>query len=298
VARPALAADRALQVIDLLVAHPTEWFTLAEVSRRTEINGASAHALLTVLSRAGYLQRHPTRKTYALGPALVASGTAALDQLPCVRAGQEEIGGLSRELGLEVVLTSPTDDEIIVVGTAGHPSEFGTVLQVGQRLPLSPPLGSVFLAWSAPQRVEQWLARARPALGPPEIEQQHRILEAVRSRGYSIGLESTARRGLGDAVAAVTERSWSAGPGTVDDLLAALSRVPYQLTALDDHRAYDVSMIAAPAFDANRNVAVAITVSGLAPAASAAEVIGVAERLRGVALVITKRARGRLPDGR
>jgi DNA-binding IclR family transcriptional regulator len=296
-ARPALAADRALQVIDLLVAHPSEWFTLAEIARRTDINPASAHALLTVLSRSGYLQRHPARKTYALGPALVASGAAALDQLPSIRAGQAEIAGLSDELGLEVVLTSPTEEEIIVVGTAGHASEFGSVLQVGQRLPLSPPLGSVFLAWSSPEQVERWLARARPALGRAEIEQQHRILQAVRSRGYSIGLESPARRGLGDAVASLApERSPLAGRGTVEDLLAALSRVAYQLTALDERRTYDVSMIAAPVFDANRNVAVAITVSGLAPAVPAADIISVAERVRGAALVITKRARGRLPE--
>ncbi len=216
-----------------------------------------------------------------------------------IRAGQEEIAGLGRELGLEVVLTAPTEEEILVVGSAGHASEFGSVLQVGQRLPLSPPLGSVFLAWSAPDRLERWLSRARPPLGPDDIDRQHRVLEAVRSRGYSIGLESTARRGLGDAFAAIPAGTGGpTAPGTVDDLLTALSRVPYQLTALDDRRTYDVSMIAAPVFDANRNVAVAITVSGLAPGASAAEVIAVAERVRGVALVITKRARGRLPgDG-
>jgi DNA-binding IclR family transcriptional regulator len=297
VARPALAADRALRVIDLLVAHPTEWFTLAEIARRTDVNSASAHALLTVLSRSGYLQRHPARKTYALGPALVASGAAALEQLPWIRAGQDEITALSRELGLEVVLTAPTEEEIIVVGTAGDASQFGSVLQVGQRLPLSPPIGSVFMAWSPPDRVDRWLARARPPLGPAEIEQQHRILQAVRSRAYSIGLESSARRGLGDAVATHTsERGLSSGPGTVDDLLAALSRVPYQLTALDDGRTYDVSMIAAPVFDANRNVAAAVAASGLAPAAPATDVISVAERVRGVAVVITKRARGRLPE--
>ena len=54
--RPALSADRALQVIDVLVAHPTQRFTLTELSRRTSINPASAHALLAVMLRAGYVQ--------------------------------------------------------------------------------------------------------------------------------------------------------------------------------------------------------------------------------------------------
>src|SRR5258708_37627648 len=72
--RPALSGDRALQVIDVLVAHPTQRFTLTELSRRTAINPASAHALLAVMLRAGYVQRHPEHKTYTLGPALVAAG--------------------------------------------------------------------------------------------------------------------------------------------------------------------------------------------------------------------------------
>jgi DNA-binding IclR family transcriptional regulator len=294
VSRPALAADRALQVIDLLVAHPTESFSLAEITRRTGINPASAHALTAVMLKSGYLQRHPTQKTYALGPAMVASGAAALDQLPAIRAAQAEIGGLSADLQLEVVLTAPTDDEIIVVGAAGDASEYGSVLQIGQRLPLSPPLGTVFLAWSPPARIEQWIARARPSLGAGEIERQHRVLDAVRSWGYSIGLESPARRGLGDAVAHAGDGE--AGPGTVDDLLAALAQVTYQLSSLDDHRSYDVSMIAAPVFDTNRRVCAAITVSGLAPAAAPTDIVAVAERVRGAALVITKRARGRLPE--
>jgi len=292
--RPALAADRALQVIDLLAAHPTESFSLAEITRRTGINPASAHALTAVMLKSGYLQRHPTQKTYALGPALVASGAAALDQLPAIRAAQAEIAVLSAELQLEITLTAPTDDEIIVVGAAGDASEYGSVLQVGQRLPLSPPLGSVFLAWSPPGRIEEWIARARPSLGPIEIERQHRVLEAVRNWGYAIGLESPARQGLGDAVAHA--RGAVAGPGTVDDLLAALAKVPYQLSSLDEQRSYDVSMIAAPVFDTNRRVCAAITVSGLAPAASPTDIVAVAERVRGAALVITKRARGRLPE--
>ncbi len=310
-----------------MVAHPTEAFTLAEITRRTGINPASAHALTAVMLRSGYLQRHPTQKTYALGPALVASGAAALDQLPAIRAAQAEIGWLSEEMQLEVTLTAPTDEEIIVVGAAGDASEFGYVLQIGQRLPLSPPLGSVFLAWSSPARIEQWLARARPPFSPTETERHRRVLEAVRSWGYAIGLESPARRGLGAAVAPARDpgpagtavasgRDPGPGgtavahapgrdpgppgpsvvPGTVDDLLAALAKVPYQLSSLDDHRTYDVSMIAAPVFDANRRVCAAITVSGLAPAVAPADIVAVAERVRGAALVVTKRARGRLPE--
>jgi len=120
-------------VIDVLVAHPTQRFTLTELSRRTAVNPASAHALLAVMLRAGYVQRHPEHKTYSLGPALVAAGETALEQLPALRMARDRLGSLSNELELEVVLTSPTEDEIIFVARAGRPSAFGLVLQVGQR---------------------------------------------------------------------------------------------------------------------------------------------------------------------
>ena len=285
--RPALSADRALQVIDVLVAHPTQRFTLTELSRRTAINPASAHALLAVMLRAGYVQRHPEHKTYTLGPALVAAGETALEQLPALRMARDRLGSLSDELALEVLLTSPTEEEIIFVARAGRPSAFGLVLQVGQRVPLHPPIGSVFLAWSSDDKVARWLDRAIPPLAPDDVDHQLHTLAAVRERGFSIGLESTARQGFGQAM--LEER------GPINDLLAALGRVPYQLDVLEERETYDVTMIAAPIFDANREIVAALTVVGFAPGLPADEIVRVGVTVRNAAVVITKRSQGKLP---
>jgi DNA-binding IclR family transcriptional regulator len=296
--RPALAADRAIQVIDLLTLHPTERFNLTEITQRTGVNPASAHALMAVLLHAGYVQRHPTHKTYALGPALVAASAAALEQLPGIRAAQAEIGELSRELELEAVVTVATEDEIIVVGRALHASAYGSVLAVGQRLPLAPPFGSVFLAWSASAEIERWLARSEPALDARETEDQHRALELVRTRGYSLAFDSPARREVGEVVAHRATSVPADDHDHLDELVAALAHGgDYHVMALDESRTYDVSMIAAPVFDANQRVTAAITVCGFAPAMPATEVIRIGERVRGLALVITKRTHGRLPPG-
>jgi DNA-binding IclR family transcriptional regulator len=286
--RPALSADRALQVIDVLVAHPTQRFTLTELSRRTAVNPASAHALLAVMLRAGYVQRHPEHKTYSLGPALVAAGETALEQLPALRMGRDRLGSLSNELELEVVLTSPTEDEIIFVARAGRPSAFGLVLQVGQRVPLHPPLGSVFLAWAPTEKVARWLDRAEPALSADEVDHQLHVLQAVRERGFSIGLESSARQGFGQAM--LEER------GAISDLLAALGQVPYQLDVVEEKATYDVTMIAAPIFDANREIVAALTVVGFAPGLPAQEIVRIGVTVRNAAVVITKASHGKLPD--
>ena len=55
--RPALAATRAISILDFLAAHPDDAFTLSDLAARLGINVASAHALLTVLVEAGYLGR-------------------------------------------------------------------------------------------------------------------------------------------------------------------------------------------------------------------------------------------------
>ena len=286
--RPALSADRALQVIDVLVAHPTQRFTLTELSRRTAINPASAHALLAVMLRAGYVQRHPEHKTYTLGPALVAAGETALEQLPALQLGRERLSSLSDELELEVLLTSPTDEEIIFVARAGRSSAFGLVLQVGQRVPLQPPLGTVFVAWSSADKVNRWLSRAHPALTAADVEHQLHTLAIVRDRGFSIGLESSARQGFGQAM--VEER------GSPTDLLAELGRVPYQLDEVEEKATYDVTMIAAPIFDANRSVVAALTVVGFAPGLPAPEIVRIGVAVRNSAVVITKQSQGRLPE--
>ena len=293
--RPALSADRALAVIDLLTRRPSERFTLSELVRDTGVNGASLHALLAVLERRGYVQRHPVHRTYGLGPALVAAGTVALDQLAGIREARHELDTLSASLDLEVVLTAPAGAEIVVVGRAGHDSAFGESLRVGRRLPLVPPFGTVFLAWSTDDEIEQWLARARPALSAEEVDAQRRSIASVRARGYAVALESGARRAFGSAVTGADRTGPDEAAG-LDDLLAQLAHGRYQLDTLDEGGTYEVAMVAAPIFDAQGRVIAAIAASGFPPAIGAGELRRVADEVRGRATIITKRTHGRVPD--
>ena len=61
--RPAPGAERVVAVLNFLAAHPDESFTLSELSRRLDLNKATCHALLMTLTQAGYLLRHPTRRS-------------------------------------------------------------------------------------------------------------------------------------------------------------------------------------------------------------------------------------------
>ena len=56
-ARPALAASRAIDILNFLASRPDETFSLSELARRTGVNVASTHAIVAALTQAGYLNR-------------------------------------------------------------------------------------------------------------------------------------------------------------------------------------------------------------------------------------------------
>jgi DNA-binding IclR family transcriptional regulator len=285
--RPALAATRSAAILNFLAANPSEAFTLSDLAERLGVNVASMHALLNALTDAGYLTRHPRLRTYTLGPSVIALGTAALETHPEIDLARDAARELARETGLEVAVTTVAGDHIVFVARAGEGSPRAVPVHVGQHVPFAPPLGSVFVAWGDEA---QWLARADDA------ESLRPILTAVRGRGYSIALEAETRKELGHALDDLASvPSDDTLRGAVDRIVTDLGRREYQVIDLDPERAYDVSMIAAPVFGPGGDVALAITLLGFGPELAGSQVARYGERLRDVALVVTRRARGRVP---
>jgi DNA-binding IclR family transcriptional regulator len=160
-------------------------------------------------------------------------------------------------------------------------------VHVGQRVPLAPPLGAVFVAWGDAQ---PWLARAE------DPDRMRAVLDGVRARGYSIALEAEARRGLWSALDHLADTPADAGlRGTVDDLVVELGHGEYQVQELDRAQTYDVSMVAAPVFGTAGEVVLALTLVGFPAGLSAEQIAAHGERLRDVGLVVTKRSNGRVP---
>ena len=63
--RPALAASRSLEIIELFTSFPERTFTFSEVIKATKINTASCHAILNVLTEKGYLLRSDINRSAA-----------------------------------------------------------------------------------------------------------------------------------------------------------------------------------------------------------------------------------------
>ena len=196
-ARPAPAASRAIQILDLLVTHPTERFTLTELVRRTGMSLGSAHATLAVLEGSGHVSRNATTRAYSLGPALVVAGVVALEHHPAIDAARQVIEPLATQLGIEVVVSARPVNEIIFVARSGQHSAFGPGVREGERVPLVPPLGAVFLAWSDEREIKQWLSRS-PDSPSAAIARYEASLDLARTRGFAVTAGSDTQRQLGE----------------------------------------------------------------------------------------------------
>lgn len=287
-ARPSPGVERAIAVLDFLAAHPGEGFTLSELARRLELNKATAHALLATLTESGYLLRHPTRLTFQLGPALIALGAAAHGQFEAADFALEEMRSLSDELGLECLATTAVGDEMLIVSRAGPPRSLNSV-QPGQRLPLTPPLGSVFMAWASDEEVERWLTRA-----PAEDTDHYRAgLEAVRRRGYAVGLEADPRAALGQALRGLADDDRARL--LVDQLIDELGHQEYILTAIDRQGRYLVNHLVAPVFGPDGDVVLALSLFGFTGAITGKQVERYGDRLLEATRNVTKSIHGREP---
>lgn len=291
-----MAAARAVDVLDYLAAHPLEAFSLSELARALGVSMASELSVLRALEDAGYVHRHPRHKTYSLGPALVAVGRAALARHPAVEDARAEMRGLAERCDAECVGSVVVGDEIVIVGVVGRPRRDGADVRVGQRVPLVPPLGPVFLAWSGADDVERWLGALGSGAGEQERARYREALDVVRRRGFSVGLDSGAReesgRALVELVGAPTDERLR---GRVLDLIGAM-RNDYIALALADQEEVAVSNIAAPVFGPRGEVVLALTLQGFAQPMTGRSISSVADRLLSSVMSLTRSSGGRAPD--
>ena len=295
-ARPAPAANRALDILNFLAGHPTESFTLSELANRLDMNSASAHAVLAVLTDGGYLVRHATHKTYGLGPAVVALGNAALERHRVIAIARDEMRALSTDLGVQIVATAATSDEIVFVERVGRYTGHDPSPRVAERVPLVPPLGAVFLAWAADPTVDRWLARLGPDTPAAELDLHRVSLDWVREHGYAVGLEGEVRAELGRTLAELTDQPASSDlRARLDKVVARLAHEPYGPgDALFEP--FRVSLVAAPVFGPGGDVVLALSAIGFAEPLDTDAVDEIGQRLRRATTSITAETHGRAPQ--
>ncbi|WP_436773913.1 IclR family transcriptional regulator [Yinghuangia sp. YIM S09857] len=177
--------ERVTQVLNLLAEHPTEPLTLARIAQRLGISKPTCLGILTTLTETGFA--HRTRdKAYRLGPALGRIGRVAEDGRAPLDALMPHLHALHRRLGLSCLLTTMSDDEIVVVGRAGAIRAGASRDLVGERFPAVPPLGLTELLWSGDQVLRDWLARTPLVPVTARRSVLNGVVQDARSRGYLV----------------------------------------------------------------------------------------------------------------
>jgi DNA-binding IclR family transcriptional regulator len=293
--RPALAASRAIDILNFMAARPTQAFSLSELVEHLAVNFASCHAILTVLTKDGFLERHPKHRTYSLGPALVAIGHAALESHPAIDIARDEARDLAQQLDLEVLLTARTGGDLIALARAGRYVAPNAALRVGQRVPMIPPLGAPFMAWTPEAQLRQWLADAPEGASDPAPYQ--RLLSLVRDRGYAITLQNPVRSQLGEVVANLSDSPHETGlRNRMTSLIGELGLDVYHLAAIDPAQSYEVGMLSAPIFNVHGHAAFTLSLLGFRGQLSADAIQDLADRLMSCCLMVTRKSNGRVPS--
>lgn len=194
--------DRSVWILSAVEAGARSFTDVVEA---TGLTRSTAHRLIAALEEHRLLV-HVEGLGYALGPQLLALGTAAARDLPLRELARPALERLARSTGESAQIYVREGDRRVCIHAVESDRELRTIVEIGASLPLDKgSAGKVFLAWGTERD------RARLAARGGRLSQQ---VAATRRRGWA---DSVAEREPG--VASVSAPVL--GPG--EEILAVVS---------------------------------------------------------------------------
>lgn len=287
---------RPLKVITFLAAHATEAFSLAEIARFLELSKGSAHRVMTALTSAGFVARHPRHKTYTLGMALVAIGQAALDRYPGIGIAKREMARLRTELNVGFGATAIVNDEYLLLAREGTPRTHDGLTVVGERRVVVPSIGIGQLAWRSQDEIEAYLARGSAYLPDNVRDHLRACMPAIRQRGFSVAADGVGiHRLLKATVIPLGQRAKALfAESTLHDV-GGISASEFQMLDWKEMDAKPVNYVAAPVFSPDGEVCMEIVMSAFPESIRLPAIERYAAKLAQAADAVTKEIHGRTP---
>ncbi|MCU1373177.1 MAG: transcriptional regulator, IclR family [Actinomycetia bacterium] len=249
--RPSPQTDRVVALVDLMASRPEQAFTLAELTRRLGVHKQTCHSMLVSLTDAGWLVRHPTTKTYRLGPKLIRAGRAAAALAPLVDHAHPTMHALAQDVDAHCLLLEDLGDSLVILDAASPRGRPLAPLSVGQSFPMRAPFGGMFTFWRDEEAFDAWTASV-PA---DEVEVFRRARTIAVADGFEVRLDppfdmTDLRRRVG---------------GDTDVLLEEVRRMLGQVDQLrqplDPAARYPVVLVSAPIVDDDGDVGHALSLS-------------------------------------
>ena len=287
---------RPLRVITFLAAHATEAFTLAELARLLTLSKGSAHRVMTALTDAGFVARHPRHKTYTLGMGLVAIGEAALERYPGIAIARREMSRLRAELGVGCGATAIVNDEYLLLGREGTPRTYDGLTLVGERRLVVPSIGMGQIAWRDEDEIATYLAKGAAYMSTALHDHLVACFPEIRRRGFAMAANGTAIPRL--IAATIIPLGRHASDLLPVDVLHGVAQVPpseFQIRDIVEAEGKGINYIAAPVFSAEREVCLEIVISGFPEHPGVQEIERYAAKVVQAADIVTSEIRGRKP---
>ncbi|MFR9753543.1 helix-turn-helix domain-containing protein [Nocardia sp. 004] len=257
---------RVVDIVSLLAGADAPIST-AGIAEQLGIARATASAILSELTTAGWAVRDPTRG-YIIGPALAGLPTAALPH---------DVGDLLAELaartGYGATFSRIEPDRLTVLDVRHGVDRVVPGIPVGHRVPLQFPAGAGVMPWRPAREQNIWLRTAT------EDDDQHNacaLLALVRERGIAVFRPRADDAGLVDLLADLLSAVGSEllrpqlRTRTLRQL-AALTARPFTRAELDSDEILPLSYLAAPVFDANGTAAYEVQLGPLRAATTRIE---------------------------
>ena len=279
-----------MAVIELLAA-TEHGATMTEIARALEVNQASCVHMLAALTTAGVVVREPDRR-YHLGPALVRPGQLAADRYPELAAARPEMAALAATFEMACFAFAAADDHARLVHYTWPPTQPPPTVRLGETVPLTPPLGMVFVAWAPEADFAHWLALS-PDLDTGRAARLREQRAAIRRLGFVVEMAPppTSQAALAQVL---DDRASPHRDGQVHRLLAEDDA--FLVTDLTGSRPLAVTGIAAPVFDATGRVTLGLNLVTLPASHAAADIGSIGVAVRAAADRATARIGGTTPN--
>lgn len=189
------SVEKALSILEAVAAE-RDGLTAQQISDRFNLPYATAHRMVTTLSRLGYLHFQRSHKIYRIGPRVLRLYNPGTHQATLGRLVYPHLAKLSQESGAAVHLAVRSGQEVVYLDTVLPPDAYARYTPVGTRAPVhSTALGKALLAFSPDEEIDETLENYEfRAFTPNTITSEsdmRQAIELVRSNGFSFDDEES-----------------------------------------------------------------------------------------------------------
>lgn len=285
---------RVVEILSLLAADPMRPLRLSEIAGSLGLNKATCSAVLAELARAGWVERD-NAKAFTLGRALATLGRASQQANPLVRRARQALHALTADTsvgGGRLVVRDGVNLVAIDVVPDDRRDADGAAT-----LPLVPPVGVGFLAWSSPAEIDAWFDRSDGPMTAGDRQWFIRLFAHVRRTGYVVTRLDGSTNQVTELLARIAEDPLgrAAGPA-LHRVSKQLLRDAHVIDADEEHQLL-VSAVTVPIFDSSGHPALVMSVHPGQREIGSTAVLALGQRLVEVGRDVTLEGGGRFPTG-